>query len=127
MPSLLVLVSRYGRSSNNAHHFGGIDRPPSRVTICGTHGVSSTSALPISDRDDFCEPSHLGAILQGGMKTTAIDVLTMPLRDIETAERFGMSERAIYAHLNGTRKIRLQLFLFIKALDELWKLKEGRR
>jgi len=24
------------------------------------------------------------------MKTTAIDVLTMPLRDVETAERLGM-------------------------------------
>jgi hypothetical protein len=53
--------------------------------------------------------------------------LTMPLRDVETAERLGMSERAIYADLNGTRKIPLQLFLFIKALDGLWKLKEGRR
>lgn len=51
----------------------------------------------------------------------------MPLRDVETAERLGMSERAIYRHLNGTRKIPLQLFLFIKALDERWKLKEGRR
>ena len=61
------------------------------------------------------------------MKTTAIDVLTLPLRDVETTKRLGMSERAIYAHLNGTRKIPLQLFLFIKALDELWKLKEGRR
>ena len=60
------------------------------------------------------------------MKTTAIDVLTMPLRDVETAERLGMSERAIYAQLNGTRKIPLQLFLFIKALDEPWKPKEGR-
>jgi len=30
-------------------------------------------------------------------------------------------------NLNGTRKIPRQLFLFIKALDELWKLKEGRR
>src|SRR5262249_42576654 len=69
--------SRYGRGPNTAHHFGGIDRPPSRVTFVAhtacrrprrcrfrTRRISRTRVAP---RGLFCRE---------GMKTTAIDVLT---------------------------------------------------
>jgi plasmid maintenance system antidote protein VapI len=45
------------------------------------------------------------------------------LTKAEAAQRLGMSERAVYAHLSGERKIPQQLAMLITALDELWTIK----
>lgn len=47
------------------------------------------------------------------------------LTKAEAAQRLGMSDRTIYAHIQGTRKIPKQLALFISALDELWTMKRN--
>ena len=47
------------------------------------------------------------------------------LTKAEAATRLGMSQRALYAHLDGSRKIPMQLAILVKALDELWTIKRN--
>ena len=41
------------------------------------------------------------------------------------AKRLGISERALYAYLDGSRTIPMQVAILVTALDKLWTIKRN--